>query len=76
MKFQITDIEFDLTENCHDFDQLFGEYIDTEMLQGQLQKAYTKTSWDADDHNDLLEQISDASGWCIKTIGYEEIKLQ
>ena len=67
MKFQITDIEFDLTEYC-------DEYIDTEMLQGQLQKAYTKTSWDADDHDDLLEQISDASGWRINSIQYEEIK--
>jgi len=67
MKFQITDIEFDLTEDC-------DEYIDTEMLQDQLQKAYTKTSWDADDHDDLLEQISDASGRCINSIEYEEVK--
>ena len=74
MKFQITDIEFDLTKNCHDLDQLFGEYIDTEMLQGQLQKAYTKTSWDADDNDDLLDQISNKSGWGINSIQYEEIK--
>ena len=74
MKFQITDIEFDLTKNCHDLDQLFGEYIDTEMLQSQLQRVYTKTSWDADDHDDLLEQISDASGRCINSIEYEEVK--
>ena len=67
MKFQITDIEFDLTEDC-------DEYIDTEMLASQLQRAYTKTSWDADDHDDLLEQISDASGWRINSIQYEEIK--
>ena len=67
MKFQITDIEFDLTEDC-------DEYIDTEMLQGQLQKAYTKTSWDADDNDDLLDQISNKSGWGINSIQYEEIK--
>ena len=67
MKFQITEIEFDLTdaEDC-------GE--DAEMLQGLLQKGYTKTSWDADDYDDMLDQISNKSGWCIKTIGYEEIK--
>ena len=67
MKFQITEIEFDLTdaEDC-------GE--DAEMLQGLLQKGYTKTSWDADDHDDLLEQSSDASGWRINSIQYEEIK--
>ena len=67
MKFQITKIDFDLTEDC-------DEYIDTEMLQGQLQKAYTKTSWDADDYGDMLEQISYKSGWGINSIQYEEIK--
>lgn len=60
MKYCVTDISFDLT----------GEYIDTEMLQEQLHSAYTKTSWEADDHDDLLEQISDASGWCINSIQY------
>ena len=67
MKFKVTDIEFDLTdaEDC-------GE--DAEMLQGQLQKAYTKTSWDADDYDDMLDQISNKSGWCINSIQYEEIK--
>ena len=74
MKFQITDIEFDLTENFNDRDQLFGEYIDTEMLASQLQRAYTKTSWDADDYDDMLDQISNKSGWCINSIQYEEIK--
>lgn len=67
MKYQVTQIDFDLTEDC-------GEYIDTEMLQNQLQRAYTKTSWDADDHEDLLDQISNKSGWCINSIEYEEIK--
>ena len=67
MKFQITDIQFDLTEDC-------DEYIDTEMLQDQLQRAYTKTSWDVDDYDDLLDQISNKSGWCINSIQYEEIK--
>ena len=65
MKFKITEIDFDLTEDC-------GE--DAEMLQGQLQKAYTKTSWDADDNDDLLDQISNKSGWGINSIQYEEIK--
>lgn len=66
MQYKITEIEFDLTDDC-------GEYIDTEMLQGQLQKAYTKTSWDADDHEDLLDQISNKSGWCVNAIQYEQV---
>jgi hypothetical protein len=67
MKFQITDIEFDLTDDC-------GEYIDTEMLQGQLQKAYTKTSWNVDDETELYEMISYKSGWGINSIQYDEVK--
>lgn len=72
MKFCITDISFDLTGEVIDLaeDCDCGEYIDTEMLQEQLHSAYTKTTWDADDHEDLLEQISDASGWCINSIQY------
>lgn len=67
MKFKITEIEFDLTdaEDC-------GE--DAEMLQGLLQKAYIKTSWDVDEENELTEMISYKSGWCINSIQYEEIK--
>jgi hypothetical protein len=67
MKFQITDIEFDLTDDC-------GEYIDTEMLQGQLQKAYTKTLWNVDDETELYEMISYKSGWGINSIQYDEVK--
>ena len=67
MKFQITDIEFDLTDDC-------GEYIDTEMLQGQLQKDYTKTLWNVDDENELCEMISYKSGWGINSIQYDEVK--
>lgn len=67
MKFKVTDIEFDLTdaEDC-------GE--DAEMLQGLLQKAYIKTSWDVDEENELAEMISYKSGWGINSIQYEEIK--
>jgi len=66
-KFQITDIEFDLTDDC-------GEYIDTEMLQSQLQKAYTKTLWNVDDETELYEMISYKSGWGINSIQYDEVK--
>ena len=67
MKFKVTDIEFDLTdaEDC-------GE--DAEMLQGLLQKAYIKTSWDVDEENELTEMIIYKSGWGINSIQYEEIK--
>jgi hypothetical protein len=27
--------------------------------------------WEADDEDDLIEEISSASGWCIQNIDYE-----
>ena len=27
--------------------------------------------WDADDEDDLIEEITAASGWCIRNIDYE-----
>ena len=27
--------------------------------------------WEADDEDDLIEEVTTASGWCIKSIDYE-----
>ena len=67
MKLQITDIEFDLTEDV-------GEYIDTEMLQDRLQSVYIGQFWDVDEEDELVDLISDKSGWCVSSINYEEVK--
>lgn len=67
MKLQITDIEFDLTDDC-------GEYIDTELLQDQLQNVYIGQFWNVDDDLELVDLISDKSGWCVNSIQYKEIK--
>jgi hypothetical protein len=67
MKLQITDIEFDLSDDC-------GEYIDTEMLQGQLQNVYIGQFWDVTEEDELVDLISDKSGWCVNSIQYKEIK--
>jgi len=69
MKFQITGIEFDLND---DYD--CGEDIDTEMLQDQLQRGYIGQVWTVDEEDELVDLISDKSGWCIKSIQYEQIK--
>ena len=29
--------------------------------------------WDADDEDDLIEEITVASGWCIKSINYRHL---
>jgi hypothetical protein len=67
MKLQITDIEFDLTDDC-------GEYIDTEMLQDQLQNVYIGQFWDVTEESELADLISDKSGWCVNSINYKQIK--
>ena len=69
MKFQITGIEFDLND---DYD--CGEDIDTEILQDQLQRGYIGQVWTVDEEDELVDLISDKSGWCIKSIQYEQIK--
>ena len=67
MKLQITDIEFDLTDDC-------GEYIDTELLQDRLQSVYIGQFWDVTEEDELVDLISDKSGWCVNSIQYKEIK--
>jgi len=67
MKLQITDIEFDLTDDC-------GEYIDTEFLQDQLQRLYIGQIHDVIEEDELVDVISDRTGWCVNSIQYQEIK--
>jgi hypothetical protein len=67
MKLQITEIEFDLTDDC-------DENIDTELLQDQLQNVYIGQFWNVDDDLELVDLISDKSGWCVNSINYKEIK--
>ena len=67
MKLKITGIEFDLTDDC-------GEYIDTEMLQDQLQRSYIGQIHDVIEEDELVDVISDRTGWCVSSINYEEVK--
>ena len=34
---------------------------------------YIGTIWEADDSDDLVEEITSAAGWCIKSIDYRSI---
>tara|TARA_B100002019_G_scaffold284816_1_gene292980 strand:+ start:1085 stop:1291 length:207 start_codon:yes stop_codon:yes gene_type:complete len=64
MKFLVTEVEFDLN------DSLSEEYTITVDEEIALQDQ-TLGVWDADDEDDLLEEITTAAGWCIKSIDYE-----
>ena len=68
MKFNVTDIEFDLND---DYDM---SEDDTSKFKNELQldlQEKTFGVWEADDEDDLIEEITTAAGWCIKSIDYE-----
>ena len=66
MQFQVTQIEFDFTDDISD-DPLTDEY------KQSLVDETTEGIWEADDEDDLIDEISTASGWCIKSIDYNHI---
>jgi len=61
MKFNVTEVEFDFTDSQGTIS--FEDEIEARDL--------TLGVWDADDEDDLIEEITAASGWCIKSIDYE-----
>ena len=67
MKFQITEIEFDFTNDSgEDLELSVQEELEiTDETIGQI--------WDADNGDDLVEEITCATGWCIKSIDYRII---
>ena len=67
MKFNVIDIEFDLNDSLsEEYSLSFEEEI--ELHDSAL------GIWDTLDADDLIEQITELSGWCIKSIDYEIIK--
>jgi hypothetical protein len=68
MQFQVTDIEFDLST---DDDSIPEEEMTS--VQQELRDETIGTFWEADDGDDLVEEITAASGWCIKSIDYRHV---
>ena len=67
MKFNVIGIEFDLNDSLsEEYSLSFEEEI--ELHDSAL------GIWDTLDEDDLIEQITQLSGWCIKSIDYEIIK--
>ena len=67
MKFLVKSCEFDLQD---DYDLSKDDRLNLNELQIELEDQ-TVGVWDADDEDDLIEEITTASGWCIKSIDYE-----
>ena len=61
MKYNVTEVEFDFSL---DYAKLtFDEEIEVRDLALGV--------YEADDENDLIEEVTTAAGWCIKSIDYE-----
>ena len=64
MKFNVTEVEFDFDDDYAEESKLtFDEEIEIRDLALGV--------WDADDEDDLIEEVTTARGWCIKSIDYD-----
>jgi len=64
MKFQVTSINFDFEDD--NFECPINEQMEIiDETKGHI--------WDADDENDLVKEITCATGWCINSINYRHI---
>ena len=64
MKFNVTEVEFDFDDDYAEESKLtFDEEIEIQTLALGV--------WDAEDEDDLIEEVTTATGWCIKSIDYD-----
>ena len=63
MQFQVTRIEFDFAG-----DNLFTENDRLDLIDETIGHI-----WEVDDEDDLIEEITCATGWCINSIDYRHI---
>ena len=64
MKLLVTKIEFDFND----------DYDDDYSLTLDEQNSITNDNlgiWEVDNEDELVDKISDNSGWCIKSIDYQ-----
>ena len=64
MKFLVKDIKFDFNEDLPD-------YYSVSFDDQQLIVNDNLGVWEADDEDDLIEEVTDNAGWCIESIDYD-----
>ena len=64
-KFNVTDIEFDFDDGND------GESYPLTFEEEIAIRDSALGVWEADNEDDLIEEITAASGWCIKSIDYD-----
>ena len=65
MKYNVTDIEFDFDDGNDD--ESYALTFDEEIALRDSALGV----WEADNEDDLKEEITAAAGWCIKSIDYD-----
>ena len=64
MQFQVTEIEFAFDDDIGIFPIENQQEIVDEVLA---------TTWEASDEDDLIEEITSTTGWCINSIDYVHV---
>ena len=64
MKYNVTEVEFDFNDDYAEESKLT---FDEEIAVRDLALGV----WEADDEDDLIEEVTTAAGWCVKSIDYE-----
>ena len=64
MKFYVSEIEFAFNTDMPDYYSV--SYDDQQLIINDNLGV-----WEADDEDDLVEEITANAGWCIKSLNYE-----
>ena len=62
MQFQVTQIDFDFTDS-----------FDVENYDQDVIDEVLATIWEASDEEDLVDEITSATGYCVNSIDYRHI---
>ena len=73
MNYYVNDIEFDFDDDeantvCNSDLETF--FIASESVRKEVVEDHLGV-WEADNEDDLIEEITAAAGWCIKSIDYD-----
>ena len=64
MKFNVTEVDYEFDDDYAEESKLtFDEEIEIRDLALGV--------WEAEDEDDLIEEVTTACGWCIKSIDYD-----
>ena len=61
MQFRVTKINFDFEDDNFELSPIDQQEVIEETLA---------TTWEASDADDLVEEITNATGWCVNSIDY------